>query len=144
MRSSASGEVKSVPISARQLEGLIRLSEAYARLRLKPKVSKKDALRAIEILDYCLRQVALDEETGTIDIDRIATAMPASQRNKIIQIKEIITDLENKLGKTIPLEDVVQAASEKGMSDAEVEEMIQKLKRSGDIFEPRRGFISKL
>jgi len=38
----------------------------------------------------------------------------------------------------------MQAASEKGLSDAEVEEMIQKLKRSGDIFEPRRGFISKL
>jgi len=143
MRSSG-GDMRSVPISARQLEGLVRLSEAYARLRLKNKVSKKDALRAIEILDYCLRQVAFDEETGTIDIDRIATAVPASQRNKIIQIKEIITDLENKLGKTIPLEDVVQAATEKGVSEAEVEEMIQKLKRSGDIFEPRRGFISKL
>ena len=143
MRSS-SGDMRSVPISARQLEGLIRLSEAYAKLRLKNKVSKKDAQKAIGILDYCLRQVAFDEETGTIDIDRIATAMPASQRNKIIQIKEIITDLENKLGKTIPLEDVVQAATEKGVSEAEVEEMIQKLKRSGDIFEPRRGFISKL
>jgi len=144
MRGSASGEVKSVPISARQLEGLVRLSEAYARLRLKSKVTKKDALKAVEMLDYCLRQVALDEETGTIDIDRIATAMPASQRNKVIQIKEIITELENKLGKTIPLEDVVQAATEKGISDADVEELIQKLKRSGDIFEPRRGFISKL
>ncbi|MBW2986466.1 minichromosome maintenance protein MCM [Candidatus Woesearchaeota archaeon] len=144
MRNSASGEVKSVPISARQLEGLIRLAEGYAKLRLDSKVSKKHAQSAIEILDYCLRQVAFDEETGTIDIDRIATAMPASQRNKIIHVKEIINDLENKLGKTIPLEDVMQAASEKGLSDAEVEEMIQKLKRSGDIFEPRRGFISKL
>ena len=144
MRGSSSGEIKSVPISARQLEGLVRLSEAYARLRLKNRVSKKDALRAIEILDYCLRQVALDEETGTIDIDRIATAIPASQRNKIIQVKEIISNLENKLGKTIPLEDVLSAATEKGISESEVEEMIQKLKRSGDIFEPRRGFISKL
>jgi len=143
MRGSGS-DMRSVPISARQLEGLVRLSEAYARLRLKKKVTKKDALRAIEILDYCLRQVALDEETGTIDIDRIATSVPASQRNKIIQIKEIITDLENKLGKTIPLEDVVSSATERGISEAEVEEMIQKLKRSGDIFEPRRGFISKL
>lgn len=143
MRGSG-GDMRSVPISARQLEGLVRLSEAYARLRLKSKVTKKDAQKAVEILDYCLRQVALDEETGTIDIDRIATSVPASQRNKIIQIKEIITDLENKLGKTIPLEDVVGAATDRGISEAEVEEMIQKLKRSGDIFEPRRGFISKL
>lgn len=145
MRSSASDKgVKSVPISARQLEGLIRLSEAYAKLRLSDKVSKKDAQSAVDLLDYCLRQIAYDEETGTIDIDRIATSMPASQRNKIIAIKEILIDLENKLGKTIPLEDVVSASKEKGFSESEVEEVIQKLKNSGDIFEPRHGFISRI
>ncbi len=145
MRSSASDKgIKSVPISARQLEGLVRLSEAYAKLRLSDKVTKKDAQNAVELLDYCLRQIAYDEETGTIDIDRIATSMPASQRNKIIAIKEILVDLENKLGKTIPLEDVVSAAKEKNFSEAEVEEVIQKLKNSGDIFEPRHGFISRI
>ena len=46
--------------------------------------------------------------------------------------------------KTIPLEDVVREATEKGLSDSEVEELIQKLKRAGDIFEPRRGFISRI
>ncbi|MBW2978555.1 minichromosome maintenance protein MCM [Candidatus Woesearchaeota archaeon] len=145
MRSSASDKgIKSVPISARQLEGLVRLSEAYAKLRLSDKVAKKDAQNAVELLDYCLKQIAFDEETGTIDIDRIATSMPASQRNKIIAVKEILVDLENKLGKTIPLEDVVAAAKEKNFSEAEVEEIIQKLKNSGDIFEPRHGFISRI
>ncbi|MEM4264047.1 MAG: minichromosome maintenance protein MCM, partial [Candidatus Woesearchaeota archaeon] len=145
MRASASGQgVKAIPISARQLEGLVRLSEAAARLRLSDKVTKKDARKAIEMLDFCLKQVAFDEETGTIDIDRIATAVPAAQRNKIIIIKEIIAELENKLGKTIPLEDVVRDATQKGMTDSEVEELIQKLKRSGDIFEPRHGFISRI
>jgi replicative DNA helicase Mcm len=145
MRASAAGQgVKAVPISARQLEGLVRLSEAAARMRLSDKVTKKDARKAVEMLDFCLRQVAFDEETGTIDIDRIATAVPAAQRNKIIIIKEVIAELENKLGKTIPLEDVVRDATQKGMTDSEVEELIQKLKRSGDIFEPRHGFISRI
>jgi len=145
MRSSASDKgLKSVPISARQLEGLVRLSEAYAKLRLSDKIAKKDAQNAIELLDYCLRQIAYDEKTGTIDIDRIATSMPASQRNKIITIKEILVELENKLGKTIPLEDVVSACKEKGLNESEVEEVIQKLKSSGDIFEPRHGFVSRI
>jgi len=145
MRSSSSDKgIKSVPISARQLEGLVRLSEAYAKLRLSSKVSKKDAQNAVELLDYCLKQIAFDEETGTIDIDRIATSMPASQRNKLVAIKEILVDLENKLGKTIPLEDVVSSAKEKGFSESEVEEIIQKLKNSGDIFEPRHGFVSRI
>jgi predicted ATP-dependent protease len=145
MRATAGGEgIKSIPISARQLEGLVRLSEASARLRLSDKVTKKDAKKAVELLDYCLRQVALDEETGTFDIDRIATDMPASSRNKLIIIKEIIQELETKLGKTIPAEDIIRAAGEKDITESEAEEILQKLKRAGDIFEPRRGFISRI
>ncbi|MBS3147849.1 minichromosome maintenance protein MCM [Candidatus Woesearchaeota archaeon] len=145
MRSSAAGAgVKSVPISARQLEGLVRLSEASAKLRLSDKVLKKDARKAIELLDYCLRQIAFDEKTGTIDIDRIATDTPASSRNKLITVKEIINDLEAKVGKAIPMEDLVAAAAEKDIEEHELEEIMQKLKRAGDVFEPRRGFISKI
>ena len=145
MRASGTGDrVKSIPISARQLEGLIRISEAVARTRLSNKVTKRDAKRAINLLDYCLRQIALDEETGTIDIDRIATTVSSSQRNKIGLIKEVISDLENKLGKTIPIPDIVKEAVEKGLDEAEVDEAIEKLKRNGDVFEPRRGFISKI
>lgn len=146
MRSSAQGDrgIKAIPISARQLEGLVRLSEASARLHLHDKVLKKDAKKAIELLDYCLRQVAFDEETGTIDIDRIATDTPASSRNKIILMKEIISELEAKVGKVISVEDVMKAATEKDIPEAEAEELLQKLKRAGDIFEPRRGFISKI
>ncbi len=145
MRASVSGEgIKSVPISARQLEGLVRLSEASARLRLSDKVTKKDAKKAIELMDYCLRLVAFDEKTGTFDVDRIATDMPASSRNKIIVMKELIGELEAKLGKVIPVEEIIRASSEKDMTESEVEEILQKLKRAGDIFEPRRGFISKI
>ncbi len=146
MRASAGtgASARVVPISARQLEGLVRLSEASAKLHLRDKVLKKDAKKAIELLDYCLRQVAMDEETGQIDIDRIATSMPASQRNKIITVKEAIAELENKVGKVIPIEDIVKEAQSKGLNESEIEDIIQKLKKSGDIFEPRHGFISRI
>ncbi len=140
---SASG-TKSIPISARQLEGLVRLSEASARLRLSDKVMKKDAQRAVALLDYCLRQVAFDEETGTIDIDRIATEMPATQRNKLIKVKEILIELEKQVGKLIPLEDLIRAAAEQGLEESEVEDAIQKLKRAGDVYEPKNGFLSRI
>ena len=145
MRSAVSTEnSRTVGISARQLEGLVRLSEASAKLRLGDKVLKKDAKKAIELMDYCLRQVAYDEKTKTMDIDRIATEMPASQRNKIVMIKEIIATLETKLGKTIPVEDIIKIASEKGLGESEIEDVLQKLKKAGDIFEPRNGFISRI
>lgn len=146
MRASGGGDegVKSVPISARQLEALVRLSEASARMRLSETVTRKDAKKAIELVEHCLMQIGLDKDTGKIDIDRIATGISASQRSHISSVKEIISDLESKIGKTIPIDDIVNQAVAKGISEEKVEEVIEKLKRSGDLFEPKRGFISKI
>ena len=66
---------RSIPISARQLEALVRLAEAHAKVRLSKEVTRKDARKAIELLTYCLLQVGLDRETGLIDIDRISTGI---------------------------------------------------------------------
>jgi replicative DNA helicase Mcm len=146
MRASGGSEegIKTIPISARQLEALVRLSEASARLRLSDKATKKDARRAIELIEYCLMQIGLDKETGKIDIDRIATGISASQRSHIIVVKEVISDLESKVGKTIPIDDIIEEAKEKGISEEKVEEVLEKLKRVGEVFEPRRGFLSKI
>lgn len=140
----ASGGSKSVPITPRQLEGLVRLSEAHARARLSNKITRTDAKNAIDLMHHCLKIIAFDEETGLFDVDRIATDTPSSQRNKIVVIKEIVNDLENKVGKTIPLEDLENIAKEKGLSEDEINEVVEKLQRSGDIFEPKRGFIQKI
>ncbi|MBI2147458.1 ATP-binding protein [Candidatus Woesearchaeota archaeon] len=148
MRNSGSDEggIKAIPITARQLEALVRLSEANAKLRLSSKVMKEDARKAIEIVDYCLRQVGLDKETGKIDIDRISTGISASQRGKISVVKEIITELEAKVGKSVPLkvDDVVALGAEKNVTQDAIEEVLEKLKRSGDIFEPKRGFVQRI
>jgi replicative DNA helicase Mcm len=135
---------RAIPISARQLEALVRLAEASARVRLSDRVTKKDAKKAIDLLSYCLLQVGLDRETGSIDIDRIATGIAASQRDKIFQIREILASLENKIGKTIPIDDVLKSAIEKGIAESDAEEAIEKLKRSGDVYEPRFGFVSRI
>jgi len=146
MRKSGGGEggIKSVPISPRQLEALIRLSEANARARLDKRVTRKDAKKAIELLDYCLMQIGFDKETGKIDIDRIATGIGASQRSHIHVLRDIITEMETKHGKSIPIDDVMAEAKAKGLDENKVEEAVERLKRAGDIFEPRRGFLSRI
>ena len=137
------GNIRTVPISPRQLGALIRLSEANARLRLSNEVTRKDAKKAINLLEYSLMEVGFDRETGKIDIDRIATGISASTRSHILTIKEIINTLEEKV-KPIPIDDVVAAAKEKGIEEDKVEEAIEKLKRTGDLFEPRPGFLQKI
>ena len=137
--------VKSIPITARQLEALVRLSEAMAKIRLGKTVVKKDAQKAIELIDYCLNQIAKDKDTGKIDIDRIGSRITATQRSSIGILKEIIGVLEEQLNtKMIPTENIISAAQEKNINQLQVEELLEKLRRSGDIFEPRKGFVQRL
>ncbi len=135
---------RAIPISPRQLEALVRLAEANAKVRLSQKVLKKDARKAIDLLHFCLSQVGVDPDTGKIDIDRLTTGISASQRGHIMTVKEILAELEAQVGKTIPLEEVERLATERDIDRAKLEEAIEKLKRSGDVFEPRHGFIQRI
>jgi len=146
MRASGGDEagIQAIPISARQLEGLVRLSEASARTRLSQRVAKSDAQRAIDLVHYCLSQIALDVETGKIDIDRIGTGITASQRSNIAVVKEIINELEGFIGKTIPVDDILKEAKSRNVDEGKAEEILEKLKRSGDLFSPKPGFVSKI
>lgn len=141
---SEEGGAKTVPITARQLEALVRMSEAFARMKLLVEVSRKEAKAAIELLHDCLTQVGVDPETGKIDTDIITTGISTSQRGKILQIKDIINRLEKEYAQEIPMEEIVKAAEEQEIDKATTEQTIEKLKRSGDIFEPKPGRIQKL
>ncbi len=139
---SSESAMRPIPISARQLQALIRMSEASAKLRLKKIVTKDDAKRAIDLMKYYLMQVGYDYESKTFDIDRISTGIPTSQRSKIITVREIISQLEGKIGKLIPLEEIEKELEDKIKKD-DISDAINKLKSSGDIFTPKRGYIQR-
>ena len=144
--SGSAGEegIRPIPVSARQLEALVRLAEGSARVRLSKKVTRVDSKRSIRLLKHCLMQVGIDPETGQIDIDRISTGISSSQRSRIVTLREIISSLDKKIGKNIPIEEIIAEAAEKGIDEVHVQEAIEKLKREGEIFEPKSGIISKM
>ena len=118
------------------------MSEASARVRLSNVVTKEDAKLAIEIVKYYLMQVGYDYESKTLDIDKITSGIPTSQRSKIIVVRETITRLETRLGKLIPLEEIEKELEGK-LDKEEIADAISKLSASGDIFKPRRGYVQK-
>jgi replicative DNA helicase Mcm len=136
------GGLRPIPISARQLQALIRMSEACAKVRLSKKVTKDDAIKSIELMKYYLMQVGYDYESKTFDIDRISGRFSTSQRGKIINVRDIITDLENRIGKMIPVEEIEKELEGK-MTKEEIDEALIKLNNSGDIFHPKRGYVSR-
>ncbi|MBU2616071.1 MAG: hypothetical protein KKC19_03130 [Nanoarchaeota archaeon] len=139
---SSDSAMKPIPISARQLQALIRMSEASAKMRLSESVDIVDARRAIGIMKYYLTQVGYDYESKTFDIDRGTGGMPASQRNKVFIVRDAITNLESKVGKMIPVEELVKALEGK-MTRDEIDEAITKLDISGVIFKPKKGHVSR-
>lgn len=120
------------------------MSEASARARLSDKVTKPDAKKAIELVHFCLSQIGVDPETGRIDIDRITTGITASQRGIIATVKEIIYELEQQIGKQIPVDDIIMKAKDKGLDAEKVEEILDRLKKAGDVFAPKANFISRI
>lgn len=140
---SSDAALKPIPISARQLQALIRMAEASAKLRLNKTVDLQDAQNAIKIMKYYLMQVGYDYESETFDIDRVSSKFSNSQRSKIFLVRDTITQLENKVGKMIPVEEIEKELEGK-MTKDEIQDAINKLVINTEIFKPKRGFISKM
>ena len=137
---SSESAMRPIPISARQLQALIRMAEASAKLRLSENVSREDAKQSIELMKYYLMQVGYDYESKTFDIDKISGKFSSSQRSKIFMVKEVITALESKMGKMIPHEELEKELEGKITKD-ELEEVIDRLVSSGEIFRPKKGYL---
>jgi replicative DNA helicase Mcm len=131
---------KAVPVTARQLEALVRLAEASARIRLSNTIEIADAERVIHIVDACLRQVAYDAKTGTFDIDKVATGISKEKRDIIRVIKDAIRDIGGE-GKRASIDQVTDTVTSKGFSRDKVREGIDMLLRNGEAMEPKQGII---
>ncbi len=135
-----SGSKDTIMATPRQLEGLVRLSEASAKARLSDKVTVSDAERAIALTDFVLRAVAYDESTGMIDIDRIVSDHPKSTRDRIRIIENIIQELIKESGDGMAsAADIMDEAKSRGLDAFRIEQILIELKTKGVIFEPRHG-----
>ena len=135
--------MKPIPISARQLQALIRMAEASAKLRLSNEVKKQDTKESIELMKYYLTEVGYDYESKSFDIDKIYTGMTTSKRNKVWTVRETITELKERLGELIPIEEIEQELEGK-LSKDDIDYAINELIKNSIIYQPRQGYVQKL
>lgn len=137
MRSGAIDEESPVPITARQLEALVRLAEASARIRLSNEVLKEDAQRAIKLQEDCMKQVGYDPDTGKVDIDKVEGRTSKSERDKINIIIDVIKELSDEYEGSAPKNIVYAELADKyNVGEEKVDEVINMLKSKGVIYEP--------
>ncbi len=132
--------VQPIPITPRQLEALVRLSEAHARMRLSDAVTREDAKAAVEIVEKTLKTIAVDEE-GNVDISILEAGKSSRKINKIEKLLDIVEQLEDQGEYGAPLDDIIEEAGAAGIGGRkEITKLLNDLCRESRIYEPRSGF----
>jgi replicative DNA helicase Mcm len=133
IRSLSGNKAKSVPITARQLEALMRLSEASARMRLSDTVSVEDAQRAVNILDKCLRFLAYDPKTGQLDIDKLTGKMSAQSRDVAKSLLEVIHQLKDPQTGHVNKRAILDEMEKRGFDNVRTEGVLEQIIQRGDL-----------
>ncbi len=129
------GEEDSIPITARQLESLVRLSESSARAHLRDRVITSDAERAITVTRYFLDKTAA---TGSgYDIDKVASGVSHSERTVLHKVKEIIKELQEMHEEGASQEDILEKGADMGISREKVHKELKRMRKGGEIYKPK-------
>ncbi|WWC65011.1 uncharacterized protein I303_107625 [Kwoniella dejecticola CBS 10117] len=89
---------KRITATTRQLESMIRLSEAHARMRFSERVELRDVVEAVRLIKSALRESATDPLTGQIDLDLLNIGTGSSTRKARSDLKKEILQLINNAG----------------------------------------------
>jgi len=143
MRSASEAEGSPIAITARQLESLVRISEARARAALRDHVLPEDAEHAIAIMRRSLEEAGIDVSSHKIDIDIIMTGKPKSLQDKLRLVLNVLVDMERDTGVVKRSELIEKLTTEYDLTRTEVERLIGQLIREGTIYEPRNGYLKK-
>ncbi|MDE1827743.1 MAG: minichromosome maintenance protein MCM [Candidatus Micrarchaeota archaeon] len=128
------------PITARQIEGLVRLAEGSAKSRLSKVIELRDSELAISLFEFMLRTLGVDRG-GRRDIDTILTGMPREKVTKMNLITTLIKRLEKEEGGYAKITRVLEEAEKEGVDRATATKYINELERSGDVYSPKAGHL---
>ena len=123
-------ETEVIPITPRALEGLIRLTEAHARMHLRNIATADDAKMAMAIFRHWR------EEAGIEDESELMSGVSVSQRNAGNVVRAVLRDLCTDKG-VAELNNILNRCDNRGVKNHQVEEVLSKMLQSGELFSPR-------
>jgi replicative DNA helicase Mcm len=139
------GNEAAIPITPRQLEAIVRLTEANARMRLSETADAPDAIAAIKLIMSCMNEVGIDPETGQLDANRLTGDMSASRRKKGDIFDETFKVLESSLpGGIIPKLVLIKELTLRGLSEHQSEEILSAKMRDGTLYAPKITDVARV
>ena len=130
---------KRITATTRQLESLIRLSEAHARMRLSGFVEVEDVKESSRLMREAIRTSAMDPRTGKIDMGLLNTGTGTGQRKLREDMRKEILNLLDSAGakgKAMKWSDVIKTLGEQSsvrVDPLEFLEVIKGLENEGVV-----------
>lgn len=128
-----------VTVTPRQLEGVVRMSEAFARMRLSETVDLVDVERAINLYETSIGTIAQNED-GVFDIDKVVSKKSGKGREIGSAITEMLRANDNQMKK----EDLVRSLMGKGWTDVKLSDTIEAMLREAILISPKNGVVRLL
>ena len=142
MRSMGQDNDDIITVTPRQLEGLIRLSTARARLLLKNQVDGQDAQRAIDLLEEMFNEAGIDVNTGKVDLGTLQ-GRPRSEVSKMQLFMDVIRGLEGEHKHPVEESQLVEElAKTDKFTDDEARNYIRKMQKDSVIYEAKPGYYN--
>jgi len=128
-----------ITVTPRQLEGLIRLATARARLLLKTQVEAEDAQRAIDLLQGMFEVAGIDVNTGKVDLG-VLQGRPRSEVSKMQLFMDIMKSLEGEHKAPVDEKQLVEELTKtEKFTEEEAKNFIRKMARDSSIYESKPG-----
>lgn len=134
MRNPSGGAIshgtRTISATARQLESLIRISEALAKMRYSVVVTRADVCEAVRLMKVATQAAATDPRTGRIDMDMITTGRSSNTRQLEEQIDLSLKELlQERRGKRLAVRDVTRQLTEINNAVIPQEDVVEGLRR---------------
>jgi len=133
-----------ITVTPRQLEGLIRLATARARLLMKNQVEAEDAERAIFLIQSMLQDAGVDVNTGKVDLG-VLQGRAHSEISKMQLFMDVLKSLEGE-NKTAVEEKLFtqELMKTSKFTEEEARNYIRKMLREASIYESKPGHYNRV
>lgn len=121
---------RTISATPRQLESLIRTSEALAKMRYSQVVTRQDAEEAVRLLKVATQAAATDPRTGRIDMDMINTGRTVVDREKREFLNEELKNLlSERRGVRMSVRDISKQLAEVSNEAISHDDLLNTLRR---------------
>ncbi len=142
MRNVESEEM--ITVTPRQLEGIIRLSTARARLLMKDKVEEEDAERAIFLIQSMLQDAGVDVNTGKVDLG-VLQGRPRSEVSKMQLFMDVLKSMEGDNKVAVEERSFVKELQKtEKFTEEEARNYIRRMLREASIYESKPGHYNRV